>query len=567
MFGNRAATAVQRLSSRTLVAEAPSAAPGSVEVSVHVPGQSPVSIVFEYAAAAPLVTSCASGADADGDGMNDAWETQFALVAGDPGDGGDDPDGDGRSNALECQDGTHPRGLYTRYMAEGATGSFFDSRIAIANPNSTLAHVLLRFQTGIGATPSRFLLVPPLSRVSIRPSLVAPELASADFSTIVESDAEVVVDRSMFWSQPGTGIYGSHAESSLPAPQTEWYLAEGATHGDFDLFYLLQNPSSSNAVVRVRYLRPAGRPPLERDYVVPALRRVTVAVDIVPGLESTDVSAAIHSLNGVPIIVERAMYRTPAGSRAFESGHDSAAIPAPSTQWFLAEGATGAFFNTFLLLANPNDATAQVTITYLLTTGTTVERPYQLLGNSRLTLTVADQAPQLAATSLSAIVRSTNGVPIIAERSMWWPGAAAGGDLMPIFWGEAHNSPGATQTGTKWAVADGETGVAPVNTVTYYLVANTSNVAADVKITLLNEASQPLPSRRYTVPPNSRFTVSGADFPETRQDPNRNYGAIIESLSVNGQPPAQIVVERAMYSDAVGIFWAAGTNLLATRLR
>ena len=295
---------------------------------------------------------------------------------------------------------------------------------------------------------------------------MAPALGSADFSTIIESDVEVVVDRSMFWSQPGTGIYGSHAESSLPAPRTQWYLAEGATHGDFDLFYLLQNPSSSDALVRIRYLRTAGRPPIERDYVVPALRRVTVAVDFVPGLEATDVSAAIRTLNGVPIIVERAMYRTPAGSRAFESGHDSAAIPAPSTQWFLAEGSTGGFFDTFLLLANPNDETAQVTITYLLPNGTTVERSYQVAGNSRQTLNVAIQAPQLAATSVSSIVRSTNDVPIIVERSMWWPGASAGSALLPIFWGEAHNAPGATLTGTKWAVADGETGVPPVNTVT-----------------------------------------------------------------------------------------------------
>ncbi len=514
-----------------------------------------------------MVVPTCDGPDTDLDGMDDAWEVQYGLVAGDASDGGDDPDHDGVSSTQECQAGSHPRSFYTRFMAEGATGSFFDSRIAIANPGSTPARVLLRFQTGTGATPSRFVLVPPMSRVSVRPSQVAPELASADFSTIIESDAAVVVDRSMFWSQPGTGIYGSHAESSLAAPQTQWYLAEGATHGDFDLFYLLQNPSSSQALVRIRYLRPAGLPPIERDYVVPALRRVTVSVDAVPGLQATDVSAAIRSLNDVPIIVERAMYRTPAGSRVFESGHDSAAIPAPSTQWFLAEGATGAFFDTFLLLANPNDQTAQVTIAYLLPNSTTVERSYQLAGNSRQTINVAFEAPQLAATSVSTIVRSTNGVPIIAERSMWWPGASAGSALLPIFWGEAHNSPGATQTGTKWAVADGETGVAPVNTVTYYLVANTSNVPADVQITLLNEANQTLPSRRYTVPPNSRFTVSGADFPETRVDPNRNYGAVIESLSVNGQPPAQIVVERAMYSDAVGIFWAAGTNLLATRLR
>ena len=31
--------------------------------------------------------------------------------------------------------------------------------------------------------------------------------------------------------------------------------------------------------------------------------------------------------------------------------------------------------------------------------------------------------------------------------------------------------------------------------------------------------------------------------------------------------PMPIVVERAMYNDAGGVVWAAGSNLVATRLR
>ena len=46
-------------------------------------------------------------------------------------------------------------------------------------------------------------------------------------------------------------------------------------------------------------------------------------------------------------------------------------------------------------------------------------------------------------------VRSTNAVPIIVERAMWWP--------QPN-WYEAHNAPGTTVTGTRWALAGGEVG-------------------------------------------------------------------------------------------------------------
>jgi hypothetical protein len=55
--------------------------------------------------------------------------------------------------------------------------------------------------------------------------------------------------------------------------------------------------------------------------------------------------------------------------------------------------------------------------------------------------------------------------------------------------------------------------------------------------------------------------VSPADqFPEAD---NKRYGIIVESL---GGTPAQVVVERAMYSSANGVVWAAGTNSVATKL-
>ena len=46
----------------------------------------------------------------------------------------------------------------------------------------------------------------------------------------------------------------------------------------------------------------------------------------------------------------------------------------------------------------------------------------------------------------------------------------------------------------------------------------------------------------------------------------KRFGALVQSLDVNGQV-ADIVVERAMYWDVGGVWWAAGTNVVATRLR
>jgi hypothetical protein len=357
----------------------------------------------------------------------------------------------------------------------------------------------------------------------------------------------------------------------VAAPRTTWYLAEGSTGWKFDLFYLLQNATTTAAEIRVRFLLPSG-PPLERFYTVPAQQRMNIYVDEIPELRETDVSAVIESTNQVPIIVERAMYVSN-GASPFEGGHNSAAVEAPSTHWFLAEGATGEFFNTFLLLANPNPTDAAVQIRYLLTGGGVVERTYVVPANSRRTLNVAEQDPALRSTAVSTVVTVTNGVPVIAERSMWWPGPEAyfnhPGRYAGV-WYEAHNSPGSPETGTVWAMGDGETGPAPVFTRTYYLIANTSTFAAHVRVTLLSETGLPPLRREFVVPGNSRFTVDAAEhFPATQVYGFNGYGAVVESLATADTPvAAEIVVERAMYSNSTdGVFWAAGSNILATKIR
>jgi hypothetical protein len=105
--------------------------------------------------------------DADGDSLPNDWEVRYGLDAsagtGNNGPSGD-PDHDGKTNLQELRDGSHPRGFATRYFAEGATSSFFSTRLALANPGDTQAFVLLRFLEGDGTTASQYLAVPPHRR-------------------------------------------------------------------------------------------------------------------------------------------------------------------------------------------------------------------------------------------------------------------------------------------------------------------------------------------------------------------------------------------------------------------
>jgi hypothetical protein len=486
-------------------------------------------------------------ADGDGDGLPTSWEVRAGLdpnpSTSDQGAAGD-PDGDSLTNAEELAGGSHPRGTFTRYLAEGSSGSFFSTRIAVTNVGATPAAVLLRFLKGNGTTASRWLTVPGRSRRTLSSANV-PELDESSFATVVESDVPVVVDRSMTWSNLQ---YGSHAETAIAEPRLRWYLAEGATHSGFALFYLLQNANPQPADVRVTYLRPSGLPPLVKDYQVPAASRFNIWVNLEEfagagaALSSIDVSAVIEVTNGMPIIVERAMYLTRPGQQ-FAAGHASAAVADAATEWFLAEGATGDYFDLFVLIANPSQVDAPIDVRYLLTDGRTLTKRHIVPAASRYNIWVDQEvingSTPLADVALSTTIRSVDDVPLIVERAMWWPGPTA------ATWHEAHNSPGATRTGTAWAVADGEVG-GMTNAETYVLIANTSLTAGEARVSVYAEDGTPTQIRTFPLLASSRTNVSIRDeFPASV---GKRFGVLVESV---GATPANLVVERALYTDSV----------------
>jgi hypothetical protein len=458
-----------------------------------------------------------------------------------------------------------PPAPYSYFLAEGATVSVFDTFIAIANPGQTAATALLKFLGSDGSVVTHDLAVPARSRRTVNVRDV-PGMDNAEFATTVESDQPLVVERTMLWDR--TVRYGAHGERALTGPSPVWYLAEGATHSGFDLFYLLQNPGASPIDVKVRYLLPGGVAPVEKVYRVGPNARQNIWVDFeeIPAgsgqypLSNTDVGAVITSVGGESFIAERAMYLSNQG-RLFNAGHESAGVTAPAQKWFLAEGATGDFFDLFILIANPSATPTSVKATYLLDTGSTYEKTYEVAGNSRTNIWVDyEEIPPgsgrfpLRATAVSTTVESLSpAVPIIVERAMWWPGT-------PGPWYEAHNSPGSTASGPRWAVADGE---ASDLCDTYILVANTSGFAGQARVTLLYEDGTTSAPHLVALLPNSRTNV--VPEAEIAGAANRRWAAVIEGVDTGAGVP-QLVVERAMYWNGGGVTFAAGSNAPGTRL-
>lgn len=200
-----------------------------------------------------------------------------------------------------------------------------------------------------------------------------------------------------------------------------------------------------------------------------------------------------------------------------------------------------------MLIANPNDVDANVTLTYLPDSGVPIVKTHPLAAHQRLTINIAAEDPALASAAVATQVDSNQ--PVIAERSMYWPSPA---------WHEAHNSAGETAAGTRWGLAEGRVG-GENHAQTYILIANPGTLAADITATFLRADGTTI-VKTFTVAPTSRFNIAinglGGSVPELADE---SFGTIIDAT----QP---IIVERSLYTDAGGVTWAAGTNTTATRL-
>ena len=217
--------------------------------------------------------------------------------------------------------------------------------------------------------------------------------------------------------------------------------------------------------------------------------------------------------------------------------------PAPRS-WFLAEGSTGAFFETFVLISNPNASAVTATIRYLTPAGVARTEVRTLPPTSRTTIPV-DDLPGLASTDVSCSISATGN--IIVERSMYWPG-------VPGPWYGSHNSVGITTLRTRWGLAEGEVG-GPDGASTYVLLANPGSTAATATLTFYRESGAPIVVTRG-VPAGSRQTVAAASI---GLGSGERFGVVVQST----QP---IAVERSLYWNYQGGLWTSGTNETGTPL-
>ena len=286
------------------------------------------------------------------------------------------------------------------YLAEGCTNGGFETWVLVQNPRASAADVSLTYMTPQGQKAGPSLRLPPYSRKSFNVADTVPN--TWEVSTTVTSKQPVIAERSVYWNNRK----GGHESLGVSNPSKNWYLAEGSTAGGFETWILVQNPGGSSASVNLSYMTEKGQVAGPHLNLPPHSRQTVNVASVVPNTWS--VSTRVTSKQ--PVIAERAVY----WNNRIE-GHDSIGTTAPATEWFLAEGSTGAGFETWVLVQNPNGSAATVNLLYMTPDGLIPGPSVDIAAHSRVTFNVADQVADVYEVSTDVI----SNIPVIAERAMY----------------------------------------------------------------------------------------------------------------------------------------------------
>ncbi len=216
------------------------------------------------------------------------------------------------------------------FFSEGASGSFFDTYYLLGNSTTRTATVSMTYLLPDGTTVPVTRTVAPFGRTTVLADNEAPGLADAAFSLRIASNVPITAERSMYWAGTATGWYEAHNAFGVMEPGRKWGLAEGrvGTARGFETFILIANDAADESIVKVTFLRKDGGT-VTRQYTVAPHSRFNVFVNaMVPELANEEFGAIVEVIEGSPIVVERSLYHSSAGTQ-FRGGTSTPALRLP----------------------------------------------------------------------------------------------------------------------------------------------------------------------------------------------------------------------------------------------
>lgn len=245
---------------------------------------------------------------------------------------------------------------------------------------------------------------------------------------------------------------------------------------------------------------------------------------------ASDFATTVESTNGVGIVAERPMYFDYQGK--WDGGSCQAGAADAGNDFYFAEGTTRPGFDTYLCILNPGTTKAQVKISYQRGDGTGQDQLVDVSAHSRMTVNTGDVlgSAEAPGSDFSAHVKSMNGVPIIAERPMYFNYKGS--------WSGGHTNIGARELSAKSFLAEG---TCRNNFETYICIQNPNDTPSNVKATYLRSDGS-RSEQSLSIPPRSRGTLRPSDVIGYGDNDSFDFSTMVETLD-----GTKVAVERPLY--------------------
>lgn len=247
---------------------------------------------------------------------------------------------------------------------------------------------------------------------------LADVVAAPVVSALVEAPSGgIVVEHEV------TSVHGFDAKPCATSAASSWHFAFGDTTVDARELLVLFNPFPADAIVDGRFSTEDGiREPERFDgLVVPG--RGTVAVDLGDDVTRREEVAATITARSGRIVADRILRvdGDPDRGLTVQQG-----VPEPQLSWVYPDGFGSDFIREEYVVYNPGDAVAEVEIQILLddpeVNGVPESVDLSLPPGTHQVVDVNADGRVPARIAHSGIVRSANGVPIVAERVLFASG-------------------------------------------------------------------------------------------------------------------------------------------------
>ena len=300
----------------------------------------------------------------------------------------------------------------------------------------------------------------------------APAYASAQ---VVQRGVVEAANRGPWYSGIGAANCATDAA-------TTWYLPGGSSALKNEERIVLFNPFPDEAVVEITFLTPNGERAKANldDIGVPAGQVVQVEVNRFI-LEQAVLAAQVDALRG-RVVAWKALSARPVG--APPGLQLTLGSTRTSDTWYFPDGVAGDGFDERISVMNPTREDARINISLL--TGEEVVQPPRLAEltvppRSSKSFNVGASLPERRSDlgGISAFVQSTNGVQVVAERTVKYDGGGLTGAASEI---------GARESALEWLV--GPASFAP--SLDAVVVMNTGAAPARVSVSLLRPDGSPL---------------------------------------------------------------------------